>query len=170
MSLLSFLDACVSPVLPEVLMVPLCLARPDRRWIYGTYCAIASVLGAALGYGIGYWAWESGLREIAFEYLFSPEAFADVSARFGESAFLWIVLAAFTPLPFKIFTVAAGACHAQVDLTTLVVASVVGRFPRFYLEVWAIHRFGPDVFEALAARKWLIWTIVAVSVLLLVVL
>jgi len=99
MALLSLLDACVSPVLPEVLLVPLCLANPARRWMYAFWAAAASVLGAVLGYYLGYALWEGGLRDFAYDYVpgFTAAAFEATSERFGRNAFVWILLAAFTP-------------------------------------------------------------------------
>lgn len=171
MALLSLLDACVSPILPEVMLVPLCLANPRRRWFYATWCAAASVVGAVIGYYIGLGLWEAGLREIAFAYVpgFTAESFAATSQRFGDDAFLWMFLAAFTPLPFKLFTVVAGVCHDQVALDTLVLASIAGRFPRFGIEVMLVHRFGPGFLLAMRRPLWR-WSFILGAMALLMIL
>ncbi len=172
MVLLSFLDACISPILPEVLLVPLCLAHPERRWIYATWCSMASVLGAIGGYYIGYGLWEAGMNHFAYEYIpgFTPAVFEATSLRFGSHGFVWIVLAAFTPLPFKVFTVAAGVCHDQISIQTLVLASVAGRYPRFLLEVWLIHRFGPGFLVAMRRPVWRMAVLIATGVALILML
>lgn len=172
MALLSLLDACISPILPEVLLIPLCLGNPKKRWVYGVWASVASVVGAVVGYYLGYWLWEAGLREFTFEYVpgFDAEGFAKAELRFGENAFLWIVMAAFTPLPFKVFTVAAGACHAQVSIEVLIAASIVGRLPRFLLEVWLIDRFGPDVLKIMRKPAWRIALLLTTLIALLVIL
>lgn len=164
--LLSFLDACISPILPEVILVPLCLTHPERRWWYASWCSLTSVVGAVVGYYLGFGLWEAGLREFAFRWLpgFTPKVFAEVSAHYGNNAFLWVFLAAFTPLPFKIFTVAAGVCHEQVGVWTLTTASIAGRLPRFLLEVELIHRLGPDAITLMGRHKWLLLLLAVVTV------
>lgn len=146
---LSFADACVSPILPEVLFVPMILLHPAKRYVYAFWCSVASVLGGMTGYWLGFFLWEHGLREFAFEHLMSPAWFEKVSHWYGAQAFLWVWLAGFTPLPYKIFTVLAGVCHQDVGFATFVSASILSRFPRIYLTVWVLDRLGPPVFEFL---------------------
>jgi membrane protein YqaA with SNARE-associated domain len=138
---LSFLDACVSPIIPEVLLAPLCLLRPERRWYYALCCGVWSVLGGIFGYVLGFFFWEAGLRDLLFAWApgFSAEGFESVAAGFGEGAFLWVFLAGFTPLPYKLFTVAAGVCHEHVSLAIFVAASLASRLPRFLLTVAILH-------------------------------
>jgi membrane protein YqaA with SNARE-associated domain len=138
---LSFLDACVSPIIPEVLLAPLCLLRPERRWYYALWCGVWSVLGGVFGYALGYFFWEAGLRELLFARVpgFTAERFESVAAGFGEGAFLWIFIAGFTPLPYKLFAVAAGVGHEHVSLATFVAASLASRIPRFLLTVAILH-------------------------------
>jgi membrane protein YqaA with SNARE-associated domain len=154
MTLLSFTDACCSPILPEVLLVPMCLARPDRQYRYALYCSLASVLGGIAGYLLGAFLWEHGLREFAFEHVpgFTPEWYERVSAWYGGQTFLWVWLAGFTPLPYKIFTVFAGVCHDRVDFTIFVVASITSRFPRIYGTVWLLDRYGTPVLDFLTRQ------------------
>lgn len=151
MCLLSFADACVSPILPEVLFVPMCILQPKKRYRYAFWCALASVLGGMLGYGLGFFLWEHGLREFAFAHVpgFTPEMFTKVSNWYGGETFLWVWLAGFTPLPYKIFTVMAGVCHTDVDFGVFVLASVLSRFPRIYLTVWLLDQLGPNVLNFL---------------------
>lgn len=164
MMLLSFADACVSPILPEVLLVPMCLGRPERRWHYAFWSSIASVLGGILGFYLGMTLWEAGLREFFFDHVpgFTPETFAEVSQGFGRSTFLITFLAGFTPLPYKLFTVAAGVCHDQVDFTAFVFASLTSRTLRFYLEIWVLAKYGPPMLDFLVRRVG--WVLVLLSI------
>lgn len=134
---LSFLDACVSPVLPETLLVPLCVAKPKRRWWLAWWCGVWSVIGGVFGYAVGALLWDAGLRELAFGHVpgFTPEQFESIASRYGEHAFLWVFLAGLTPLPFKVFAVAAGVCHAHVGLATFVAGAAASRIPRFVITV-----------------------------------
>ncbi|MBX3462157.1 MAG: DedA family protein [Planctomycetes bacterium] len=154
LSLLSFLDACCSPILPEVLLVPMCLGQPRRSYYYAFWCSAASVVGGIVGYALGLLLWEHGLREFAFAHVpgFTPEWFAKVSDWYGREAFLWVWLAGFTPLPYKIFTVSAGVCHDKVDFWVFLAASITSRFPRLYLEVWLLNRFGQPVLDFLLGQ------------------
>ena len=101
-----------------------------------------SVLGGLLGYLIGWAAWEVA-NGFFFTYIFSPSAFEFVSARYQENAFISILGAAFTPIPFKVFTVAAGIF--QINLLVLIVASTIGRSARFFIEAGLIYYFGEGV-------------------------
>lgn len=154
MSLMSFADACCSPILPEVLFVPMILLRPHRRWHYAFYCALASVLGGVAGYWLGFWLWEHGLREFAFEHIpgFTPQWFTKISTWYGANAFLWVWLGGFTPLPYKIFTVFAGVCYHDVDFWVFLLASLTSRFPRIYLTVWLLDRFGKPTVDLLTRQ------------------
>lgn len=171
MCVLSFADACCSPILPEVLYVPMVLLRPAKRWVYAFWCSLASVLGGVAGYALGFWLWEHGLREFAFAHVpgFTPEWFARVSDYYGGNAFLWVWLGGFTPLPYKIFTVFAGVCYDKVDFWVFVVASVTSRFPRIYLTVWLLDRLGKPTFDWLMRRSSGVVLVLLLLVLALVV-
>ena len=88
--LLTFADACVSPVLPEVLLIPMVLAAPDKAWRYALVCSIASALGGLFGYWLGFRFWEAGLDEFCYDWLpgCNPSSFATVSKAYGDSTFL----------------------------------------------------------------------------------
>lgn len=154
MCLLSFADACCSPILPEVLYVPMILLKPARRWFYAFWCSASSVLGGIVGYVLGFWLWEHGLREFAFEHVpgFTPEWYEDISGWYGSNSFLWVWLGGFTPLPYKIFTVFAGVCHDKVDFWVFLLASITSRFPRIYLTVFLLDKLGKPAFDLLTKR------------------
>lgn len=151
LNLLAFLDACVSPILPEVLLVPMCMLQPQKIYRYAFWCSLFSVIGGIVGYWLGFLLWENGLREFAYEHIwgFTPEWYEKISAWYGSQAFVWVWLAGFTPLPYKIFTVLAGVCHDKVDFGIFVVASVLSRFPRIYMTVWLLDKLGPPVLDFL---------------------
>ena len=152
MCLLSFADACCSPILPEVLYVPMILLRPQRRWFYAFWCSASSVLGGIAGYWLGFWLWEHGLREFAFEHLGFDRWYDDVSDRYGENAFLAVWMGGFTPLPYKIFTVMAGVCHDKVDFWIFLLASFTSRFPRIYLTVLLLDRYGQAALDMVSRQ------------------
>ena len=141
---LSFLESSFFPIPPDVLQIALSAGKPKRSFWYATVSLVGSVLGAFLGFLIGYAFWVA-TQDFFFTYVpgFSEELFEKVRGYYGANAFLAIFTAAFTPIPYKIFTIAAGVC--QISLLTLFVASVIGRGARFYLVAAIMYLFGPTV-------------------------
>lgn len=141
---ISFIESSFFPIPPDVLQVALSVARPKRAFYYAAVSALASVLGGIAGWAIGYALW-SVVEDFFFNYVpgFSRENFAFVQAKYEENAFLAILAAAFTPIPFKVFTIAAGAFH--IGLPTLIAASALGRSGRFFAVAACIYCFGPKV-------------------------
>lgn len=132
------------PIPPDVLQIALSLSRPKRSFLYAGISAVGSVLGGVIGYWIGYALYESVGRGIIDLYGLQA-AFERVGGYYEAQAFMWIFLAAFTPIPFKVFTIAAGVYHAYVPLWVLVGASAIGRSGRFFLVGALIYFFGPPV-------------------------
>lgn len=142
--LLSFTESSFFPIPPDVLQIALTLERRNRAWYYATVSTIASVLGGVFGWVIGYALW-SAISGWFFEYIpgVTPENFAMVERKFQENAFLAIFTAAFTPIPYKVFTIAGGVFH--VSLLTLVIGSIIGRGGRFFFVAALLYLFGPPV-------------------------
>ena len=140
--LLAFVESSVFPIPPDVLQIALSAGKPKRAFWYATVCLVGSVLGAFLGFLIGYAFWAT-TKDFFFSYLFSEELFDLVKGKYADNAFLTIFTAAFTPVPYKIFTIAAGVCH--VPLLTLFIASIIGRGGRFYTVAASMYFFGPTV-------------------------
>jgi membrane protein YqaA with SNARE-associated domain len=141
---LAFAESSFFPVPPDVLLSALCFSRP-RRWLrYALICSLASVLGGILGWYIGLAFWEL-TRDFFFSHVpgFSERVFNLVGEKYRENAFLAILTAAFTPIPYKVFTIASGVF--EVRLETLVVASVIGRSLRFFAVAGLIRLFGPRI-------------------------
>ncbi len=140
--ILAFAESSVFPIPPDVLLVALALGRRQRALHYALICSIGSVAGGTFGYLLGYVAWEA-LSGIFIPYVFSQEIFDQVSTYYNDQAFWYLLLAGFTPIPYKVFTLAAGVC--RVPLWILIAASVVGRSARFFLVGGLIHRYGDRV-------------------------
>ncbi|HWL17751.1 MAG TPA: hypothetical protein VNR00_19225 [Opitutus sp.] len=142
--LIAIAESSFFPIPPDVLLIALCMGAPKRAPWFAMWCSIGSVVGGIIGYYIGYAAEPLG-RWIIFDLLHYGEAWATVADLYGQNAFLAILTAAFTPIPYKVFTIAAGVFHEQVGLGTLVLASVIGRSGRFFLVAGTIYFFGPPV-------------------------
>ncbi|MDR1816681.1 MAG: DedA family protein [Puniceicoccales bacterium] len=162
--LVSFAESSFFPIPPDVLLIALCMGATRKAFRYVFWCALFSVLGGALGYYIGLEFYETIGRKI-IEGLHYEDAFRKVEVLYGDNAFWAILTAAFTPVPYKVFTIAAGVCHESVSLATLLVASALGRTGRFLLVGAAIYYFGPPVKRLL--EKYLEWFCLAFMVLLI---
>lgn len=135
----SFADSSFFPLPPDIMLVPMCLSRPDRAYRSALICTVTSVLGALLGYAIG---------ALLFDLIGSPllhfygyeDKFHTFAADIGQSGFLWMLAFAFLPIPYKVATIAAGSIH--LDLLTVIGASILGRGGRFFAVAWAIRRYG----------------------------
>lgn len=141
---LSFAESSFFPIPPDVLLMPMCLARRDRALWYATVCTVASVLGGLAGYLIGWALWE-GLSHFFFTYIpgFKPETFTYVEGLYQKYDFWVVFTAALTPIPYKVFTIAGGVFHIAV--LPFVIASIIGRGMRFFAEAGLMWFFGPKV-------------------------
>ena len=141
---ISFAESSFFPIPPDVLQIALSISKPRRSFFYATVSAAASVLGGILGWVIGFALW-AAVQNFFFDHVpgFSRETFELVSTKYHDNAFLAIFTAAFTPIPYKVFTIAAGVFH--VSLGVLVVASLLGRSGRFFSVATCIYFFGPSV-------------------------
>ncbi len=138
---LAFAESSFFPIPPDLLLIALAVGRPDRAWRFAAICTAGSVAGGVAGYGIGLLAAPLGKSVIVA--LAGLDAYYQVAVLYGENAFLAVVLAGFTPIPYKVFTIAAGIFHDWVGLDTLIVASILSRGARFYLVAWVCRWLGP---------------------------
>lgn len=147
LALLSFAESSFFPIPPDVMLAPMSLARPDRAWALAALTTITSVLGGVAGYLIGW---------LAFEFI---EPFLQASgywpkyleARewFDHWGFWAVFVAGFSPIPYKLFTIAAGVI--SMPIVPFVVASLIGRGGRFFL-VAGLMRAGGAPMEELLRR------------------
>jgi len=138
---ISFAESSFFPIPPDVLQIALSVARPRRSFLYAAVSTVASVAGGVAGWAIGWGLWQA-VEPWFFSYVpgFGREKFELVESLYRGNAFLAIFAAAFTPIPYKVFTIAAGVC--SVPLGTLVAASMLGRGARFFLVAAATYFFG----------------------------
>jgi membrane protein YqaA with SNARE-associated domain len=150
---ISFAESSFFPIPPDVLQIALSVSKPRRSFYYAAVSAVASVLGGILGFFIGYGLW-TVVGSFFFDYVpgVTRENMEYVGELYQKHAFWSIFAAAFTPIPFKVFTLAAGVFHQYVPLQTLIIASILGRSGRFFLVASAIYFFGPEVRSFLEKR------------------
>lgn len=144
--LISFAESSFFPIPPDVLQIALSMSKPRRSFYYAAVSSVASVLGGVLGWFIGFALW-TAVGEYFYDYVpgVTRDNVQHVGQLYHDNAFITIFGAAFTPIPFKVFTIAAGVFHEYVSLHVLIVASALGRSLRFFLVAAGIYFFGPTV-------------------------
>jgi membrane protein YqaA with SNARE-associated domain len=139
MGAISFAESSVLPIPPDVMLIPMSLARPDRAWFYATVCTATSVAGGLVGYLIGSALYDTvGHWLIGFYgYGDKVQTFRDLYVQYGA----WIILIkGLTPIPYKVVTISSG--FAGYNLASFVVLSVVTRGARFYFFAFLLSRYG----------------------------
>ncbi len=139
---ISFAESSFFPIPPDVMLAPMCLAKPERAYWYALICTIASVLGSLVGYAIGYFVFETVGMPI-LEFYGASEKFDVFAQNFNEQGWVVVLLAGFTPLPFKVITIAAGS--TAMPLYILIGAAIIARSARFFLVAILLRYFGPPM-------------------------
>jgi membrane protein YqaA with SNARE-associated domain len=139
---LAFCESSFFPIPPDVLLMALAFSLPKKSFKYAAICSVGSVLGGCFGYFIGYQF---------FQYIGLPilnlygvtDKFDFVKEKYNANAFTAVAIAGFTPIPYKVFTIAAGVC--KINLWTFIVASAVSRSGRFFIVAALVYLFGPKI-------------------------
>ena len=158
----SFVESSFFPIPADVLFVPMCLARPDRRYRYALIATVMSVLGGIFGWAIGHFAFDLIARPM-LEMSGKMAAFERLKASTGDGAvLLMLVTSGLTHLPpMKVVTILSGV--VSFDLKWFIVSAIVARGGRFYGLAWLLGRHGVAITEFVARR--MIWVVGAVLLL-----
>ena len=166
LSLLSFLESFILPFPPpDVMLAPMSLARPGQAMRFASLTLFFSVLGGLIGYLIGAFLFD--LAEPLIVEWGYRERLDTVIEWFREWGFWAVLVAGFSPVPYKIFTIGAGLLH--LALIPFILASVIGRGARFFLVAWCLAKFGPTIEARLMRYIEIVgWIVVAALVLAIV--
>src|SRR5215831_14462542 len=162
MGAVSFVESSFFPVPPDVMLIPMSIARPERAWFYATVCTVTSVAGGVLGYFIGAVLYDSVGAWLIHLYGYGNkvEAFREAYAQWGT----WIILVkGVTPIPYKIVTITSG--FAGYPVVPFVLLSIITRGMRFYLEAFLLNRYG-DRARIIIEERLTFWFTVALVVLI----
>lgn len=163
---MSFAEASFFPIPPDVMLAPMSLSQPRRAYYFAWIATITSLLGGVLGYAIGYWLLDAIWPII--ESLNYVDKYQTIERFFAEYG-VWIVfLAGFSPIPYKLFTISAGA--TSMALLPFLVASFIGRGARFFL-VAALMKVGGERYEAKIRQSvdWMGYGVIALIVVYLLI-
>ncbi len=154
LAVVSFAESSIFPIPPDVLMIPMILARPSRAWLIALVALVSSVLGGLAGYAIGALAYDSiGLPILTT--LGKAEAMAAFNETFNGVGF-WAVLAAgVTPFPYKVITIMSG--WTGMPLATFMVTSIIARGLRFFVVAALLWKFGAPIRDFIEKRLGLMF-------------
>jgi len=162
--IMSVCESIFFPIPVDVMLAPMTLARPERAWFYASITSLASVIGGLIGYYLGYFAFDN-LVEPMINAAGYTERYLQVVEWFKVYGFWVVFIAGFSPVPYKIFTVSAGAL--QMAVLPFLLASAVSRSARFFLVSGLIYWGGKPMEEKLRTHIDLMGWIVVVLVVLL---
>ena len=157
LALISFAESSFFPIPPDVIVIPMVMARRDQAWKIAATAAGASILGGMLGYAIGYFLWDSIGRPVADFYDITAQI-EEYRQKFHGFAAPIILIQGLTPIPFKLVAIASGL--AEVNFLTFVLCATVTRSARFFLVAGLIRRYGAPMQAFIEKRMVLVgWAV-----------
>ena len=169
--ILSFAEASFFPIPPDILLIALALGARKKALLFALYCSLASVVGAIFGYSLGHFVWWvepaqfSNFANFFFDHIpgFTTDIFYRIQQMYDKWNFWIIFTAGFTPIPFKVFTISAGAF--DINFLMFLFAGLVSRSARFFLVGWLIWKFGEPIHGFI--DKYFNWLAIGFTVLLI---
>ena len=138
----SFVESSVFPIPPDVLLIPMVLAKPEKAFRIAAVCTAASVLGGLLGYAIGVFLFEE-LGKPLLEFYGYGTKFAEFQGKYHDWGAWVVFIAGVTPFPYKVITILSGV--TALDIFIFTVASVVARGLRFFIVAGLLWRYGEPI-------------------------
>ena len=160
MAAISFAESSFFPIPPDILLIPMILARPRQAFRLAALCTLASVVGGLVGYAIGYFLFDAVGRPV-LEFYHAMDHYDGLKAAFAQWGAWIIILKGLTPIPYKLVTIASGV--AQFDLLTFALASLLSRSLRFFLLAALLWWFGDPVREFIERRLMLVTSAFALA-------
>lgn len=155
----SFVESSVFPIPPDILLIPMVIARREKAWWYALLCTVTSVAGGVLGYLIGMFLFEQVAQPI-LSFYGKMDKFDEFSAVFNHWGWWFVFIAGLTPFPYKVITIASGV--AGLSLPIFIVASIVSRGVRFFIVAGLLYFFGPPIKDFIEKRLGLMFTLFVV--------
>jgi membrane protein YqaA with SNARE-associated domain len=163
LTVLSFAESSFFPIPPDVMLAPMCLAKPARAWWYAGICTLSSVAGGLFGYVVGRWAFSS-IEGWLLNSIYAG-TFQSAVESFETWGFAYILLAGFTPIPYKVFTISAGV--VGMPIVPFLAGSLLGRSGRFFLVAGIIRMLGDRAADKLRGwvdlAGWLVLVVVLIG-------
>ena len=161
MAAVSFAESSFFPIPPDVMLLPMSLARPKKAWFFATICTIASVAGGVVGYGIGALLYDSVGQWLMHIYNLTDkvETFRQSYAEWGS---VIILVKGLTPIPYKLVTITSG--FAGYNIWLFILCSIIARGGRFFVLAVLLNRYGDTIRHELEKRLTM-WVVIGAIVL-----
>ncbi len=167
LGIMSFFESIIFPIPVDVMLAPMCLSRLEKAWHYAMVATVTSVVGGIVGYFLGVYLGQSIVEPLLNDWGFG-NAFNTTQQWFTQYGVLMVFIAGFAPIPYKIFTVSAGALSVSPlgDLAPFVIASLLGRAGRFYLVAYLLRLGGEKMEQKLhQIIDYIGWGVVIVAII-----
>jgi membrane protein YqaA with SNARE-associated domain len=159
LAVVAFIESSVFPIPPDVLMIPMIIARPSKAFVIAGVATVASVLGGLAGYGIGWGLFETVGRPV-MEFYGKDSYFDEFAVRYNEWGAWAVLIAGITPFPYKVITIMSGA--TGLSLPVFMVASVLARGLRFFIVAALLWKFGAPIRDFIERRLGLMFILFVV--------
>ena len=156
LAFVAFIESSFFAIPPDVLLIPLVLAAPNRAWLIASVCTIASVLGGGLGYYIGLELFDVAGRPL-LEFYGQMDQFAAFKERFNNYGHWAVLFAGVTPFPYKVITITSGA--TDLPFAQFMIWSLVARAFRFFIVAALLWKFGAPIKDFIEKRLGLVFTV-----------
>lgn len=156
LAVVSFVESSFFPIPPDVIMIPMIVARPDRAFLIAFVALVSSVLGGLAGYAIGAFAFDT-IGEPILNALGKEDAMAAFAERFNGVGFWAVLTAGVTPFPYKVITIMSG--FTAMPLGTFIFTSILARGLRFFIVAGLLWKFGEPIREFIEKRLGLMFTL-----------
>ncbi|MBO9444979.1 YqaA family protein [Ruegeria sp. R14_0] len=156
LAIVAFAESSFFPIPPDVLMIPMIIARPSRAWLIASVALVASVLGGLLGYAIGAFFYES-IGQPILESMGKAQAMEQFNTKFNDFGFWAVLGAGITPFPYKVITIMSG--WTGMPLGTFIATSILARSLRFFIVAGLLWGFGEPIRAFIEKRLGLMFTL-----------
>ncbi len=158
----AFMESSFFPIPPDVLMIPMIIARPSRAFLIAGVATVASVAGGMLGYYIGYGLFEAVGQPI-LDFYGKGDKFDEFATSYNEYGAWAVLFAGVTPFPFKVITIASGV--TQLSLPVFIISSIIARALRFFIVAALLWKFGAPIRDFIERRLGLVFIIFCILLL-----
>jgi membrane protein YqaA with SNARE-associated domain len=156
LAFVAFIESSVFPIPPDLLMIPMIVARPRMAFRIAAVATVASVLGGLAGYAIGWGLFESVGRPV-LEFYGKDAYFGDFAAQYNQWGAWAVLIAGVTPFPYKVITILSGT--TGLDIWVFMIASLVARGLRFFVVAALLWKFGAPIRDFIERRLGLMFTL-----------
>lgn len=156
LAIVAFMESSFFPIPPDLIMIPMIIARPQKAFLIAAVALLASVLGGLLGYAIGALAYET-IGQPILQALGKAAAMSEFSECFNDMGFWAVLVAGITPFPYKVITIMSG--WTAMPLGVFIATSILARGLRFFIVAGLLWRFGEPMRDFIEKRLGLVFTV-----------